>query len=153
MSGAGANERAMNAFIQHKAERGLKSSSKRAFVVDFFLRANRHFTVEELHDEIKARKTGISYSTVYRALRLLTECGVATESMFGESVTRYEPIERSGHHDHLICRKCGRIIEFENSEIERLQQGVARKYGFSVAAHRLELYGICRECRRLARRR
>ncbi|MBE0434020.1 transcriptional repressor [candidate division WOR-3 bacterium] len=147
------NDRAIDAFIRHKAERGLKSSGKRAFVVDFFIRANRHFTVEDLYNAVKARRPGISYSTVYRALRLLTECGIAAESMFGESVTRYEPIERSGHHDHLICRKCGRIIEFENLEIEKLQQRVARKYRFTVTAHRLELYGVCRECQRPARRR
>lgn len=147
------HEQAITAFDRHKAERGLKTSSKRAFVVDFFMRANRHFTVEELYNEIKARRPGISYTTVYRALRLLAECGIADESMFGESAMRYEPVGRSGHHDHLICRQCGRIIEFENREIERLQRGVARRYGFSVAAHRLELYGVCRDCQRPRRRR
>jgi Fur family ferric uptake transcriptional regulator len=146
------DERAMKAFIRHKAERGLKTSDKRAFVVDLFVRANRHFTVEDLYNAVKARRPGISYSTVYRALRLLTECGIASTSKFGDSVARYEPVDRSGHHDHLVCRKCGRIIEFENLEIEKIQQRVARKYRFTVTAHRLELYGVCRACQQKKRR-
>ena len=139
---------AMRSFTEHKAARGLKSSSKRAFIVDFFMKAHRHFTVEELYNEIKSRKPGISYTTVYRTLKLLTECGIACESVFDDSVSRYEPLGRSAHHDHLICRTCGRIIEFENPRIERLQNEVARRYRFRVAAHRLEIYGDCSECQK-----
>lgn len=146
------DNRVMKAFIKHKTERGLKSSSKRAFIVDYFVRANRHYTVEDLYNAVKARRSGISYSTVYRALRLLADCGIASESKFGDSVARYEPVDRSSHHDHLVCRRCGRIIEFENREIENIQQRVARKYRFTVTAHRLELYGVCRACQQKKRR-
>jgi Fur family ferric uptake transcriptional regulator len=140
-------------FIRHRTKYGLKSSDKRTFVVDYFVRAGRHFTVEELYDEIKKQKSEISYSTVYRALKLLTRWGLAGESMFGNSVSRYEPIGKSEHHDHLICQECGKIIEFENGKIEKLQHDVAQRYGFDVSTHRLELYGICRECRKKRRRR
>jgi Fur family ferric uptake transcriptional regulator len=140
-------------FIKHRTKYGLKSSDKRTYVVDFFMRAGRHFTVEELYNEVKKRKSGISYSTVYRALKLLTQWGLAGESMFGNSVSKYEPIDKAGHHDHLICKECGKIIEFENGKIEKLQYDVAQKYGFNVSAHRLELYGVCRECRKKRRRR
>lgn len=138
-------------FIRHRTKYGLKSSYKRTFVVDFFVKAGRHFTVEELYNEIKKHKSGISYTTVYRALKLLKQWGLANESLFGDSVTRYEPIDKSEHHDHLVCQKCGRIIEFENGKIEKLQHDVAQKYGFVVSAHRLELYGICRECKKKQR--
>lgn len=144
---------AMKSFARHKTKYGLKSSNKRTFIIDFFMKAGRHFTVEELYNEIKKHRKGISYSTVYRALKLLADCGLASESMFGDSVSRYEPISRSDHHDHLICRRCGKIIEFENGKIEQLQHNVAEKYGFSVSAHRLELYGVCRECQRKRRRK
>lgn len=140
-------------FIKQRSKYGLKCSDKRTYVVDYFIRAGRHFTVEELYNEIKKRKTGISYSTVYRALKLLTQWGLAGESMFGDSVSRYEPISRSGHHDHLVCQVCGKIIEFENGKIERLQDDVAHRYGFDVTTHRLELYGVCRECRKKRRRK
>ena len=142
----------LQSFIKHRAKCGLKSSDKRTYVVDFFVKAGRHFTVEELYNEIKKQKSGISYSTVYRALKLLKQWGLANESMFGNSVTRYEPVDKSEHHDHLVCQECGRIIEFENGKIEKLQHDVAQKYGFTVSAHRLELYGICQECRKKARR-
>lgn len=143
----------MHSFARHKAKHGLKSSEKRSFVVEYFLKAGRHFTVEELYDEVKKHRPGISYSTVYRALKLLQECEIANESMFGNSVSRFEPISKSEHHDHLVCQKCGRIIEFENDKIEKLQIDVAQKYGFNVSAHRLELYGICRICKKQGRRK
>jgi len=139
---------AIEQFTQHKSMHRLKSSDKRSFVVDYFVQTDRHFTVEELYYEIKKQKPGISYSTVYRTLKLLAQCGLASESMFGESVSRYEPVHRSGHHDHLVCRECGKIIEFENDKIERLQKDIARNYGFHVSAHRLELYGLCKKCRK-----
>lgn len=135
--------------IEHKARFGLKSSNKRSFIIDYFLEADRHFTVEELYDEIKQKKPEISYSTVYRALKLLAECELAGQCTFGDSASRYEPIHQYEHHDHLICRRCGRIIEFENDKIERLQKDVARRYGFHVSAHKLELYGMCRKCRKV----
>ncbi|UCF69705.1 MAG: transcriptional repressor [candidate division WOR-3 bacterium] len=135
-------------FAKHKSTHGLKSSDKRSFVVDHFIQADRHFTVEELYFEVKKLRPEISYSTVYRALKLLAKCGLASESMFGETVSRYEPVHSSAHHDHLVCNKCGRIIEFENDKIEKLQKDVARNYDFLVSAHRLELYGLCKKCRR-----
>jgi len=139
---------AIEQFTRHKSIHRLKSSDKRSFVVDYFIQTDRHFTVEELYNAIKKLKPGISYSTVYRTLKLLAQCGLASESMFGESVSRYEPVHSTGHHDHLVCRECGKIIEFENDKIEKLQKDVARNYGFHVSAHRLELYGLCKKCRR-----
>lgn len=138
---------AIRKFTEHKAQRGLKHSAKRSFIVDYFVARDRHYTVEELYDEIRRERPEIGYSTVYRALKLLVSCGLASECTFEDSAARYEPTHRSEHHDHLICRVCGRIIEFENDKIERLQRDVARKYGFHVSAHRLQLYGECRQCR------
>jgi Fur family ferric uptake transcriptional regulator len=139
-------------FVDHPAKHGLKSSDKRYFIIDYFVKQDRHFTVEELHDEIKKINPEISYSTVYRALKLLTQCGLASECTFDTSVVRYEPVHQARHHDHLICRRCGKIIEFENARIEQLQNGVARKYSFLVSSHKLELYGVCRTCQQSKKR-
>ena len=65
-------------------------------------------------------------------------------------LARYEPPSSRGHHDHLICRGCGRIVEFENDQIESLQEKVARRHGFIVTDHRMELYGVCGGCREAA---
>jgi Fur family ferric uptake transcriptional regulator len=139
---------AIERFAEHKTKHGLKSSDKRSFIVNYFIEADRHYTVEELYDEIRRVKPEIGYSTVYRALKLLVCCGLANECSFDETAVRYEPAHQSQHHDHLVCRVCGRIIEFENDKIEKLQKDVARKYGFRVSAHRLQLYGECRRCRK-----
>lgn len=142
------NKDAIERFSEHKFKRGLKTSGKRLFIVDYFVDADRHYTVEELYEEIKKIKPGIGYSTVYRALKLLVSCGLANECSFDDAAVRYEPVHHAEHHDHLICRSCGRIIEFENAKIEKLQRDVARRYGFHVSAHKLQLYGECRVCRK-----
>jgi Fur family ferric uptake transcriptional regulator len=144
---------AIERFTEHKSRHGLKSSDKRSFVVNYFVDADQHYTVEELYDEIRKLRPKIGYSTVYRALKLLVNCGLATECTFDDAAMRYEPAHQAEHHDHLICRTCGRIVEFENDEIEKLQRDVAHKYGFHVSAHKLQLYGECRTCRKSRRRR
>ena len=79
-------------------------------------------------------------------MKLLTELGIAHAQQFGDGHTRYESAVDRHHHDHLICTACGKIIEFENDSIESLQDAVARRHGFAVAHHKLELYGRCAEC-------
>lgn len=136
--------RALQAIHQH----GGKSSRKRAAVIKHFFASDRHYSAEELHGEIKKMVPGTSYSTVYRTLKLLVTCGFAAVRQFDRGVTRFERIHPRDHHDHLICSRCGKIIEFFDETIEQLQQRVAQKYFFTTVDHKLELYGYCRECRR-----
>ena len=90
----------------------------------------------------------VGYATVYRTLKLLKECGLADERHFDDGQARYEPTEEEEqHHDHIICERCGKIVEFDSEEIEKLQERIARFLGFVVSRHRMELYGICAECR------
>ena len=77
-------------------------------------------------------------------MKLLCDAGLASERHFDDGITRYE-IEHE-HHDHLVCVKCGKIIEFECDEIEASQNGIAERYGFRVLRHRHELYGHCAAC-------
>jgi len=129
-------------------DRGLKATSQRDDISRVFFAADRHISVEELYNEVKQVNPRVGYATVYRTLRLLKECGLATERHFNDGEARYERTENdTQHHDHFICERCGRIVEFASPEIEELQEAVARKLGFVTTRHRLELYGICRECR------
>ena len=105
-------------------------------------------SAEELYARVKKAHSGIGYATVYRALKLFAEAGLAEERRFEDGFTRYEYRATDGHHDHLICTKCGRILEFENERIEELQDAVAKKNRFQVQSHKLELYGLCFECRK-----
>lgn len=126
---------------------GLKSTRQRDSVLNVFVSAGRHLSAEELYLLIKKTDRRIGYATVYRTLKLLAEAGLAYERRFEDGITRFEYNATEGHHDHLICTRCGKIIEFENEQIEALQQNVAKKNRFLVQSHKLELYGLCSDCR------
>jgi Fur family ferric uptake transcriptional regulator len=140
------NQDGLKEFQKYKKEQRLKTSKKRTSVINYFLEEDRHFTVEELYNEIKKVNPQISYATVYRALKLLTNMELARICQFKGKETRFEPRHRSEHHDHLICSKCGQIIEFSHDEIEKLQRKVAASHRFKVESHKLELYGLCEKC-------
>lgn len=130
----------------HLARAGLKRSRPRDAVVDAFLATPGHVSVEEMTAILRTRGSAVAYSTVYRTMKLLAECGLAAPHEFGDGQTRYERAQGRTHHDHLICTECGAILEFEDEEIERLQHAVARRHGFEVASHKTELYGCCAAC-------
>jgi Fur family transcriptional regulator, ferric uptake regulator len=100
--------------------------------------------------KVREQDSKVSMATVYRTMKLLSECGLAHARNFGDGQTRYEAAIGRHHHDHLICTQCGTIIEFENNRIEALQEMVARRHGFRVTSHKMELYGLCRSCQRSA---
>jgi len=106
-----------------------------------------HVSVEELVARVRRLDPRISVATVYRTMKLLADCGLAVPRQFGGGQTRYEAAAGRGHHDHLICTGCGEIVEFANEKIETLQALVARRHGFEVESHKLELYGRCVRCR------
>jgi Fur family ferric uptake transcriptional regulator len=112
-----------------------------------FFASDGHLSIEELLDEVRLKEPRIGYATVYRTLKLLKECGLAFERHFGDGVSRYEVAWSNEHHDHLICVECEKIIEFEDDDIEVLQHQVAAKHGFKLVRHKLELYGVCPDCR------
>ena len=130
----------------HLARPGLKHSTVRNAVVDAFLATPGHVSVEELTAIVRQRGPAVGYTTVYRTMKLLAECGVAASHHFGDGQTRYERALEKVHHDHLICTDCGAILEFEDRAIEELQEAVARRHGFEVASHKTELYGRCAAC-------
>lgn len=125
--------------------RGLRRTKQRDAIIETFLGTEDHLTSDELHQLVAADHPNIGLATVYRTLKLFVEAGVASERTFRDGVSRYEV--RAPHHDHLICTSCDSILEFENEDIERLQEQVAKNLGFVLTAHRLELYGLCRSCR------
>ncbi len=138
------------AVMSHFRAKGLKHSAVRDVVVEEFLRAGTHLSIDALLERVRARAPGAGYSTVYRTLRLLVESGHAVARDFGGTQTLFEPAD-TRHHDHVVCLECGTVTEFEEEAIEDLQEKVAKRLGFRVTSHRLELYGLCAAC--AARRR
>jgi Fur family ferric uptake transcriptional regulator len=131
---------------RYMAQHGLKSTRQRSLIVDAFFDQGGHVSVDELVGHARRRDPHVSTATVYRTMKLLTDCGLAHARHFGDGQTRYESAAGRDHHDHLICTSCGLIIEFENERIEALQNQVARKHGFKLTGHKMELYGLCRDC-------
>ena len=126
----------------------LRLTRPRQIIVDKILSAKtgRHFSADELWEELRKKDRRVSKATVYRTLNLLVEKKVVEEHDFGRGQKYYERMVERPHHDHLICIHCGRIIEFENSEIERLQEKVARGEDFTIAYHSHKLFGACSHC-------
>jgi Fur family ferric uptake transcriptional regulator len=134
---------------RYMAERGLKSTRQRSMIIDVFFGMHGHLSVEEVWARIRQDDPRVSVATVYRTMKLLSESGLAHAQNFGDGQTRYEVAVGREHHDHLICTRCSTIIEFENDQIERMQDAVARRHGFKVSSHKMELYGVCKNCQKL----
>ena len=128
-------------------EKGFKSTRQRDIITTEFLKTGEHITAENLYRKINRKHKDIGFTTVYRTLKLLAKSGLATERVFADNLTRYEPLSTEDHHDHLICLSCGSITEFENIRIEKLQEKIANEFGFNTVAHKMELYGYCRKCK------
>ncbi|MEO2054797.1 MAG: transcriptional repressor [Nitrospira sp.] len=130
----------------HITSHRLKVTKERKAILHVFMGTERHVTAEELHREMKNTGSSIGLATIYRTLNLFCASGLAEQRHFGDGQARYELTYNVHHHDHLVCKQCHRIIEFENLEIERLQEKVAKKHHFTIYSHKLELYGTCEAC-------
>jgi Fur family ferric uptake transcriptional regulator len=128
--------------------RGLRMSGEREALLRAALgRRRRHFTLDELVDDA-IRRTRASRATVYRALPILVEAGILQPVMAADTPRRFELAVGRRHHDHLRCRRCGRVVEFRSSAIEKLQSEIAARHGFRLSRHLHELVGDCAGCRR-----
>ena len=123
------------------AKAGMRMTDQRRVIARVLSEAQDHPYVEEVYKRAVAEDEAISIATVYRTVRLFEEAGILTRHDFGDGRARYEPAP-DDHHDHLIDIQSGKVIEFTNDEIERLQHEVAEKLGYKLVDHRLELYAV-----------
>lgn len=135
----------ISALKDHLAKHQLKLTRQRELILNVFLKME-HITAEQMYHLLAKKDPHLGLATIYRTLNLFCEAGLAQARHFGTQ-TQYDNISHKGHHDHLICTDCGKIVEFENCDIERLQEEVARRNGFTIKTHKLELYGLCAACR------
>lgn len=122
-------------------EKGLRMTEQRRVVARVLSQSHDHPDVEELYRRAVAVDPHISIATVYRTVRLFEEAGIVSRHDFRDGRSRYEE-HPDHHHDHLINMKTGEVVEFVDEEIERLQAAIARRLGFRLVDHRLELYGL-----------
>ena len=137
----------LQVFIDYLQANKLKLTPHRELILETFLDNEGHRSVEDIYHTVKAIDPRIGYTTVYRMMKLMIRCGLAREIELADGITRYEHLFNHEHHDHLICMECGNSIEFYNPEIEALQDAASAQLGFKVLDHKLQIYGVCRECR------
>jgi Fur family ferric uptake transcriptional regulator len=130
---------------EYLVQHGLKRSTQREVILDAFLRAGSHVSVEDLLRIVKRRDPAVGRTTIYRTLKLFQEAGLASELLVG-SEARFEPLWNRDHHDHFVCVSCGEIIEFQSPEIEQLQDEIANRLGFVIEGHRHTIFGRCQKC-------
>lgn len=131
-------------FLQRK---DLRWTPQRKLILKLFLSFEGHVQIEELHNKLKAHHPELGIATLYRTLKLLTDCGLVEAHSFQNGKKTYERMFHVRHHDHLICTRCAQTIEFEHPLIEKYQLEVCEQYGFSLKSHKMELLGICNDCR------
>ena len=132
----------MNETIEQKCiSKGVKLTEQRKIIAKVMSQSSDHPDVDELYNRVLKIDPKISIATVYRTVKLFEESGIVTKHDFKGGKARYEELNES-HHDHLIDIKTGKIIEFVDDEIEKLQKKVAEKHGYELVDHKLELYGI-----------
>jgi len=122
-------------------EKGLKMTGQRKVIAKTISEAEDHPDVEEIYRRAAEKDSKISIATVYRTVRMFEEEGIIEKHDFGDGRARYEECSDE-HHDHLIDIRSGKVIEFQNEEIEKLQESIAKKLGYKLVDHRLELFAV-----------
>ncbi|HEV3510299.1 MAG TPA: Fur family transcriptional regulator [Candidatus Sulfotelmatobacter sp.] len=126
---------------------GLKQTAQRDAILRTFLETRDHLSTDELHRLVHKKDARIGYTTVYRTLKLLAECGLASEVAFHDGIARYEHQYNRRSHHHMVCTQCGGSVEFFSPEVSRLEQEIGHKYHYLTTRHTFQIYGICEDCR------
>lgn len=140
-------------FHSHLKRVGLKHTEQRDTILRTFLETRDHLSTDELHRLVKKKDAKIGFTTVYRTLKLFTECGLASEVAFHDGVARYEHQYNRRNHHHMVCTDCGSSVEFFSPEIEKIEQEIGRKHHYTTTRHTFQVYGICDTCRKKPSRR
>ena len=133
---------------QYLKNKGMLHSKQREQILDIFLKTERHLTIDDLYGLIRKKNPRIGLATVYRAMSTICDASLAREIDFEDGVKRFEHKYQHKRHHHLVCLKCGRAIEVVSPEIEKLQQRLAKKHGFTPVKDTMKIFGICRQCQR-----
>jgi len=133
-------------FRQCLKEKGLLYSRQREQILKTFMKARSHLTVDDLYNAIRKKNHRIGLATVYRTMRVICDCGLAMEVDFGDGIRRFEHKYRHQHHHHLVCIKCGRVIEVTSGRIESLQKKLAKQHNFAPTRDTMKIFGLCSKC-------
>lgn len=127
-------------------DRDQSLTQRRELVCDIMEKIGKHCTADELYFAVRKKEPEIGQATVFRTINLLVEAGLIREVDLGDKKHRYEVISGHEHHDHIVCIKCGLVIEAMDEKLEKEKMRVSKKYGFRPVRHRLEIFGLCEKC-------
>lgn len=134
-------------FRRHLRDRRLPVTRQREAVAAVLFAAEDHPSVHDLARRLKAAGHAVGTATLYRTLDTLVRSGMVLEHDFGEGFKRYEPVPPASAHDHLVCERCGRVVEVANDRLERMLRMMADEQRFLYRRHRVEVHGLCTACR------
>lgn len=137
-------------FREYLRSHGLRITQERDEILQVVAKSHRHFTATNIHQTLQKLNRSIGLATVYRTLPLLVKAGLIREAdrRRRKEEQSYEPTFGEDHHDHLVCEVCGKVVEFEEPMIEKLQLKVADQHGFRLRRHFLDLRGVCANCQK-----
>jgi Fur family ferric uptake transcriptional regulator len=127
---------------------GLKHTEQRDTILRTFLETREHLSTDELHRLVKKQDSKIGFTTVYRTLKLLAECGLASEVAFHDGIARYEHQYNRRSHHHMVCTECGSSVEFFSPEVDGLEQEIGHKHRYVTTRHTFQIYGVREDCRK-----
>jgi Fur family ferric uptake transcriptional regulator len=134
-------------FCDFLRRNGLKRTHQKELILETFLANEGHMSVEDIYALVKKRDRKVGIVTVFRTLKTLKACGIAKEIALGDGLTRFEHSYHHPLHHHIICTECQGVIEFLSPELERIQREIVGNYQFEPLHERIQIYGICRNCR------
>ena len=138
---------AKTVFKQYLKEKGMLVSKQREQILETFMKARGHLAIDDLYNAVRKKNPRIGLATVYRTMKVICDCGLAREVDFGDGVRRFEHKFHRQHHHHLVCIKCGRVIEVASGEIENLQKKLAKQHNFAPTKDTMKIFGICSKCK------
>lgn len=133
-------------FQDYIRQRGLRRTPERERILKEVFEIHGHFDVDGLYLNLRRKGVKVSKASIYRALPLFIECGLIREVDFSDGHWHYEHIYGHAHHSHLRCLGCGEILEFEDPALKRLEEDLARQFGYRIKGHQLKVQGYCPTC-------
>ena len=134
-------------FRRYRRDRRLPVTRQRVAVAEILFASDDHPSAELLRRRLSQRGAHVGMATLYRTVDALVRSGLAREHDFGEGFKRYEAVRERAEHAHLVCRRCARVTEFSNERLERMLRLTADEHRFQYERHKVEVHGVCAECR------